>query len=139
LVKDGLVIDRTRLERLCPTIRELSGKYRNYKDLAARDGRANISTRWPILLWSILDEVVRSPIQPQARRMLMIASEPRRPTTRAGTPDSPLSPERIAAVVHAAAAAVRTDRTRLMDVVQAIQYHLGHIPKAVQQARSPVV
>jgi len=59
----------------------------------------------------------------------MIASEPRQPTTRAGTRDSPLSSERITAVVHAAAAAVKGDRTQLMDVVQAIQYHLGHLPK----------
>ena len=45
-------------------------------------------------------------------------------------PRSPASPEHIAAVVHAAVAEVGADRARLMDVVQAIQYRLGYIPKA---------
>jgi [NiFe] hydrogenase diaphorase moiety large subunit len=57
-----------------------------------------------------------------------MASDPEHPS---GRPDSPASPEQVAAVVHKAVAEVEGDRTRLMDVVQAIQYRLlGYIPKA---------
>ncbi len=44
--------------------------------------------------------------------------------------DEPAPPEQVQAVVRAAVAEVEADRTRLMDVVQAIQYRLGYIPKS---------
>jgi [NiFe] hydrogenase diaphorase moiety large subunit len=44
--------------------------------------------------------------------------------------DEPAPPEQVQAVVRTAVAEVEANRTRLMDVVQAIQYRLGYIPKS---------
>ncbi|MBV8576880.1 MAG: NAD(P)H-dependent oxidoreductase subunit E, partial [Acetobacteraceae bacterium] len=47
-----------------------------------------------------------------------------------GRPDTSASPEQVAAAVRLVLAQVASDRSRLMDVVQAVQYRLGYIPDA---------